>query len=397
MTEKKPRLLFLIILISYASMGALVYTPSLPHLARYFGISPGTAQRTLSIYLVGYLVGQLIFPPLKSRYGRKPALYTGISISFVGIILCILSGHTHSFSLMMVGRFVAAAGASGPFVTTFTIINDVYHGSEARRVLAYVTSSFAFLPALGIVLGGFLTQYLGWVSVFYFLLVWGVVALLAAYALPETAPSLDLEALKPRRIVRWYVQGFSHPLLVIYGVIVGLNSALYYSYASEAPFIAAHSLGLTSDQYSLFSLICSGALLIGTVMAGKLSHLTSARGAVKIGTTISAFFAVCFFFLFLFGVVTWWSLFIPPAFIFMGFCFSFASAVTLSTSQIDDKPTASAVMGFLNLSVIVAVSFLIGGVAGISILALPVIYLIDLTLIILLFVYAGRYERRLSV
>lgn len=92
---KKPPLLTLFVLISYGSIGAALFTPAIPILMEVFQISSSLSQLSIMVYLVGYSLGQLIYSPLAKRYGRKPALYTGISISLIGAGLCILSSPLH--------------------------------------------------------------------------------------------------------------------------------------------------------------------------------------------------------------------------------------------------------------------------------------------------------------
>lgn len=86
---KKPHLLTLIVLISYGSIGAALFTPAIPSLMDRFGISASLSQMTVMLYLVGYSMGQLIYSPIAKRFGRKPALYIGIGVSLIGtFFLC---------------------------------------------------------------------------------------------------------------------------------------------------------------------------------------------------------------------------------------------------------------------------------------------------------------------
>jgi MFS family permease len=68
----------LFLLISFAAVNAMLFTPALPNLTRFFDISEMAAQSTITWFLVGYTVGQLLYGPIANRFGRKSALYVGI-------------------------------------------------------------------------------------------------------------------------------------------------------------------------------------------------------------------------------------------------------------------------------------------------------------------------------
>lgn len=61
----------LLLLISFASVNAVLFTPALPSITAFFGITEHAAQQTITSFLVGYAIGQLIYGPTANRYGRK--------------------------------------------------------------------------------------------------------------------------------------------------------------------------------------------------------------------------------------------------------------------------------------------------------------------------------------
>jgi len=154
---------------SVYAVAALLFTPAIPHLSTFFDVTANEVQLTIYLYLLGYACGQLIYGPLSNRIGRKPAIYIGLSIAVVGALLCGLAGVSHSFALLLIARVLLALGAACGYALTFTIIHDYYDHEQARKVIPKVAVGWVVLPYLGITLGGFLVQYLGWMSTFYFL------------------------------------------------------------------------------------------------------------------------------------------------------------------------------------------------------------------------------------
>ena len=183
---KQPRLMSLLILSAFASMGAVLMAPALPNIAAYFQITQGHAQLTVTLFLLGYACGQLIYGPLANRYGRKPAFYVGICVATLGSLFSILSSPFDSYPLLLIGRLLEALGSSAGLVISFTIIADFYYPEQSRRIISYMMLAFAIVPAVAVFLGGFIVQYLSWQGCFYFLLVYGLLLIIPAATLPES-------------------------------------------------------------------------------------------------------------------------------------------------------------------------------------------------------------------
>src|SRR6478672_5239599 len=96
-TQPTLPMLTLLLLISFASVNAVLFTPALPDITAFFAISENTAQQTITWFLVGYAIGQLIYGPIANRFGRKPALYAGISLQIFSSILCVAAAASHSY------------------------------------------------------------------------------------------------------------------------------------------------------------------------------------------------------------------------------------------------------------------------------------------------------------
>jgi len=188
MTKKTspPSLITLALLISMPSLSALFFTPGIPHISTYFNISSSLTQLSVSIYLIGYALGLLIYGHLAKLYGRKKAIYLGLTIAIIGSISCTLSELFYSFNFLIFGRFILALGASSGYSVTFIIINDYYSHEKVRKIIPLVAIGLSTLPFASTVLGGFMVDYLGWSSTFYLLAVYILFVLFMSTRLPET-------------------------------------------------------------------------------------------------------------------------------------------------------------------------------------------------------------------
>ncbi len=357
---KEPQLLILLLLASFASVAAVLFTPALPEMTKEWEISTGVGQLAMTSFLVGYALGNLPYGPFSNRYGRKPTLYLGILVAIVGSLLILFAGRIHLYWLLIVGRFLTALGSSVGLKITFTMIGDTYSQTLATKKISYVMLTFAIAPGLAIALGGILTKQWGWESNFYFLTFYSFLLLLLSLFLPETAVELDPDALDGAKIKEGLLRKFKNKKIVACALMMGCATSVVYLFATEAPFIGIDRIGLKPDQYGVLNFIPPIGMIVGSLFANRLAGKKEILSILKLGIAISFISALAMLSLFLFGVVSTWSLFAPMPFLYVGLSLIFSNASGLAMSHAQNKSNASAVMNFINMSVAVVVLLLIG-------------------------------------
>ncbi len=175
---KKPHLLCLIFLISFPAVSAVLISPALPAMSDFFHVSAGYTQQLMMLFIIGYTLGQLIYSPIANRFGRKIAVYSGITLYLFSCFICLAGIYVNSLHIILVGRLLMALASSVGMIISFTIINDYYQQQQARAIMGYTVLAYAFMPALAITIGGIITTHLSWVYCFYFYCVYGVFILL---------------------------------------------------------------------------------------------------------------------------------------------------------------------------------------------------------------------------
>lgn len=350
---KEPHLLSLVILCAFASMGAVLMTPALPEIMPYFHVTEGQAQLTVTLFMIGYALGQLIYGPLANRFGRKPAFYIGISIATVGSIFSILAAPIDSFWLLLLGRLFEALGASAGLVTSFTVIADFYYPAQSRRITSYLIMAFAIVPGISVFVGGFLTQYFDWKSCFYFLFVYGLFLFYPAYKLPETLKEKHYDAIKINRIHRSYREVFGNKPLVRFALLYGFSGAIVYVFSADAPFIGIHMLDLSTSQYGMLALLPTIGMLIGGIFSAKASDKLSAQQLLWLGVSIEFLFALIMLVCFLSHRLSIYTLLAPMFFIYFGHALIASNASSSAMYFALDKANGSAVMNFICLTMVV--------------------------------------------
>src|SRR5277367_5488885 len=131
------------LLASLAALGLFaisLYLPSLPALTAALGTSSGGAQLTMTVYLVGFAVGQLVYGPLSDRVGRRPAMIGGVAIFVAASAVAALST---SIEMLVAARFVQALGACAGPVLGRAIVRDTSSGVIVAQTLAVISGALA--------------------------------------------------------------------------------------------------------------------------------------------------------------------------------------------------------------------------------------------------------------
>ncbi|MCX7114933.1 MAG: MFS transporter [Gammaproteobacteria bacterium] len=364
----------LLLLISFASVNAVLFTPALPDIAIYFKVSEGTAQQTITWFLIGYAVGQLLYGPLANRFGRKPALYMGIGLQVISSLLCVLAGVIHQYEVLILGRLMLALGSGVGLKMTFTLINECYAPQIASQKIAYLMLAFAVTPALGVALGGFLNFYYGWMSCFYAGAVYGLILLGMVSRMPETLVERDLNAFKMDHLIHGYGSQFKNKMLMLGGVLMGCATCFIYVFAALAPFIAMTHFTMSSAQYGLANMIPPIGLIAGSLVSARLSKRYSARVIIQWGVGIASIGSVLMGVAILLKLPVLFALFFPIIIVYFGLCFVLANASSLAMSYAKDKSHGSAVMNFINMGFTTVVVLSIGAFSTATDV-LPAVYL----------------------
>ncbi|MDC0535145.1 MFS transporter [Francisellaceae bacterium] len=369
--------------ISIASASATIITPALPKIETAFQIGDGMLEWVISIFLIGYMLGQIIYGPLANRIGRLPALRVGFAVNLVGIAICLAGSYSGIYSVLLAGRFITAIGASAGLVCTFILLNESLSPERAKHAISFAVVSFTLGIGAAVLLGGLITEYLNWEDCFWLLMMHGIIMLASTWIFDETLKETKNTALF--HMLKEYGQALCHRQLFIFAMFVGLVSVFSYCFAAAAPVIAQHSLGLTSSEYGYFNLVNMLGMFIGAMLSGK-----ALKNFNNIVVIIVAAFVMLLGIAFMFILDEMSML---NSFIFFGLStlmyfassFIFPAASHIASNAIADKANASgamnlinmgsavltvSIMGYLPLSPLLGFVIITGGYAVLCLLAL---------------------------
>ena len=158
-------------LVALGQISTSIYIPSLPFLVDALDTTAEDVNLTLSVFLFGFAICQLVYGPLSDRFGRRPVLVAGVGLYVAASFACVFAT---SIETLIAGRFVQGMTAcSGP-VLGRAIVRDIYGPTRSAKVMAYIGVALAISPAVAPIIGGYLQVWFGWRANFVLLGVVGV-------------------------------------------------------------------------------------------------------------------------------------------------------------------------------------------------------------------------------
>jgi len=375
---KKPNTVTLLMLISYATVSAVLFAPGLPEMSSYYAVSNSAIQFAVVTFLFAYASGQLFYGILSNRFGRKATISAGLLMGVAGAIMCIVSGRLVSFELLLIGRFVEALGAGVGLALTFIIIGDYYYPAQAVKITAWAAIAFAISPGISSTIGGVIVSWLGWQYCFWFLAIYGLLIALLCTKLPETsAAEQRVTTVNTAKILAAYRIVFTNKQLVSFSILVGSTSAILYVFLSVAPLIVINMLGVRPDTYGLLNMILTLGLVSGNIIVLRSSTKTNPAKLIKYGVITVSSGIVLLTGCFGLEIVNTGSIFAAGFIIFLGIALLYSSATTFAMADIHNKAYGAAAMSFMNAGTACFAIILVS--------LLPVTPLITLAVVLLLF------------
>jgi MFS transporter, DHA1 family, multidrug resistance protein len=269
MTRSRYFLLILILgsLSTISPFSIDMYLPGFPAIANDLNVSISQVQFSLTAYLIGIAIGQLLYGPLLDRYGRKRPLYIGLSIYIISSVVCAFSTSLESLVVM---RFMQALGGCVGMVAAQALVRDLFPARKIAQAFSSIILVIAISPMIAPTVGGYFTVALGWPSVFVALAVLTLLILLATYFfLPEGKPADAEISLKPSAIISNFGLVIKQPQFIMYAVAGGIAMSAPFAYIAASADVFLNQYHASEQQYGwVFAFVASG--MIGSA---QFNHL----------------------------------------------------------------------------------------------------------------------------
>ncbi|KAI9373517.1 major facilitator superfamily domain-containing protein [Aspergillus egyptiacus] len=281
----------------FSPVSSQIYFPALNSVADDLGVSSALINLTLTSYMIFQGLSPMFVGDFADKAGRRPAYLVCFLIYIAANIGLALQDN---FAALFVLRCLQSAGISTTIALSAGVVADIAIAAERGSYMGFVTAGSLLGPALGPVVGGLLSQYLGWRSVFWFLTIFAG-AFLVPFVLffPETAGKIvgDGSVPPPRwnlPLIAWLKSrktpppenldrpklGFPNPIKTLsivfqkdVGIILFSNAILFagfYDVSAAIPSIYKGLYGLDDLQIGLCYLSFGLGATVASVVTGKI-------------------------------------------------------------------------------------------------------------------------------
>lgn len=200
--------LWVLVLVTLSGTMAMhIFVPALPVAGEALGAEPSGMQQTITLYVIGLALGQLIYGPVSDTWGRRPALLVGLSLYFSASVLALFAP---SLQWLVAARLLQALGGAAGITLGRAIVRDIAPPDRVTRDLALLNLLTLVGPGLSPIVGAYLADHFGWRAIYVFLVCIGSAMLFCAWKLlPET--NLNRRPLAITRIALDYGSLLANP------------------------------------------------------------------------------------------------------------------------------------------------------------------------------------------
>ena len=334
------------ILAGMAALSIDMYLPAFPAMAEDLAVSQGKIEITLSIFLVGFALGQSLHGPLSDRFGRKPIILWGLVLYGLASVGCALSIELEQ---LYIARFLqGVVGASGS-VLARAVIRDLYQGDALARAMSWLMLVMTAAPMLAPLIGSLMLSLLGWRSIFWtlagFAFLW---FLLVLTLIPETQRQGERLSLHPKALFQAFRQVVKHRRAMGYALTGGFAFAGMFAYITGTPFIYMELYGVSPTGYSILFALNIVAMAVGSLLN---TYLIKRVGRDRMIRLLIAILLLAAALLCVNGISGWgevWGLVLPLA-LYVGCLGALAANCVAGTLEFfpNISGTASSVFGTL--------------------------------------------------
>lgn len=259
-----------------------IYVPSVPSMKEHLQTSAELIQWTLSIFMIGMSIGQIVMGPLVDRYGRRKIGLLSLSLYLLATIAC--SG-AQTVCQLIVARLFQALGACGCSVMVWTVIRDIVPQTQQGKIYSYLNGLSGLGPLIAPLLGGYLVLWLhSWRAPFIFLCFYAILVLsLLFFVLPETLKPDRVLPLEWKQIFKRFGLLLGNFQFIRYAFCAGVGMSCLFAYFSISPILIIEQLGIPAHYYGFYFAANGLTYVAGCMIASQLQARLGFQPIVQIG------------------------------------------------------------------------------------------------------------------
>ncbi|RNW28348.1 multidrug effflux MFS transporter [Citrobacter werkmanii] len=288
-TASHTGLTFILILsglMAFTSLSTDIYLPAMPTMATDLH---GNVELTITGFLVGFTIAQLIWGPISDHLGRRKPLFIGMVLFIIGSAGCAMST---SITQIVFWRVFQALGAcTGPMLAR-AMIRDLFARTRAAQMLSTLVLIMAIAPIAGPLIGGQIIRLSTWHAVFWLLVLIGALMCVSLCWLPETLPEAKRVKASLTGAFRNYRSLLSNGRFMRYTLSLTFYYVGAYAFITGSPFVYISYYHVDPQHYGwLFALNIVGVMAM-SVVNRRLVQRHPLEQLLKYATMLAALAAV---------------------------------------------------------------------------------------------------------
>lgn len=258
--------------------------PAIPNLQANFGVSIGQATQTLTLFLLGFSIGPVLFGPLSDRYGRKPLLLFGVGLFSLAAFACVFASHIGE---LLAVRFVQGIAAGAAAALPAAIVRDVFSGREALSRQSYVALVMGVAPLVAPLLGAGLLQVGDWKLIYESIGILGAgLFLLALFGYVETKDFTATSG-QSRNVLKQaadaYSSLFRNKRYLLNAGLLATTFGTMFAYITGSSAVFIDMLGLPNTIYGVIFAITAAGTICGAASNGRLVGILGEEKLLRAG------------------------------------------------------------------------------------------------------------------
>ncbi|MCU1406492.1 MAG: Bcr/CflA family drug resistance efflux transporter [Glaciihabitans sp.] len=350
-------LVVLALLSALAPFATDLYLPAFPLMTGDLSTTATSVQLTLTAFLVGIAVGQLIFGPLSDRFGRVRPL-------IIGALLCVVASAVAAVAptvgILIAARFVQGLTGAAGMVIGRAIISDLSSGKAAAQAFSLMMIVGGVAPVIAPLVGSLLVEPLGWRGILW--VVFGLATLMlvaVAVVVRESHTPERRTAAAAHTAAHGKSSGLLSRVYLSNTLAFAFAFAVMMAYISASPFVYQVMIGLSATQYGLLFGANAVGLVAVSALSAKLAATHNVRRMLGLGIVLVFAATIALLLLVVLGApVGWLPVPIFVAVASLGLVLGNATALALAAVP-RAAGTGSAVLGALQFALAAAVSPLV--------------------------------------
>ena len=267
-----------------------MYLPALPVISAQFGVPAGSAQMTLSTYILGFAIGQLLYGPMADSLGRKPLILGGTLIFAGAAVACALA---QTIDHLIVMRFFHGLAAAAASVVINALMRDIYPKEEFSRMMSFVMLVTTIAPLVAPMAGGAVLVWFSWHAIFWIL---ALAALLASamifFFIDETLPVERRQKFHIRTTLGNFASLFRHKRVLSYMLASGFSFAGMFSFLSAGPFVYIELNHVSPQHFGYYFALNIVFLFVMTTINSRFVRRVGAINMFRAGLWIQFVMAI---------------------------------------------------------------------------------------------------------